>query len=146
MKITITRCAMRSTYTIGRMEIDGRYVCDTLEPPSRKLSARMPLALILRAKAEGAAAIPTGTYGVEMTYSPRFRRQLPLLTGVPGFDAIRIHPGNYPRDTCGCILPGWNRRRGMVCGSLSAMSLITGSITRALASHGPVTLTVKERR
>lgn len=39
----------------------------------------------------GKTAIPTGTYKVQLTYSPRFKRVLPLLIGVKGFEGIRIH-------------------------------------------------------
>ena len=50
--------------------------------------------------------IPTGVYEVRITPSPKFKRRLPLLIDVPGHDGIRIHPGNFPRDTEGCILLG----------------------------------------
>jgi hypothetical protein len=50
--------------------------------------------------------IPTGIYEVRITPSPKFKRRLPLLIDVPGHDGIRIHPGNFPRDTEGCILLG----------------------------------------
>ena len=48
----------------------------------------------------------SGNYEVAITYSNRFKRELPLIKDVPGFSGIRIHPGNTDEDTEGCILVG----------------------------------------
>lgn len=60
--------------------------------------------------------IPDGTYLLDFTYSPTFSKKypytvvlggkVPILTGVPGHSGVRIHVGNYPSDTKGCILLG----------------------------------------
>jgi hypothetical protein len=50
--------------------------------------------------------IPAGTYEVRLTYSPRFKKQLPLLMNVPGRTGIRIHTGSKPEHSQGCILVG----------------------------------------
>ena len=50
--------------------------------------------------------VPTGIYELKITPSPKFKRRLPLLIDVPGHDGIRIHPGNFPGNTKGCILLG----------------------------------------
>ena len=36
---------------------------------------------------------------VVISKSPRFKKWLPLVQGVPDFEGIRIHAGNYPDDT-----------------------------------------------
>ena len=48
--------------------------------------------------------IPAGTYPVSVTFSPRFKRMLPLIGNVPGRSGIRIHRGTKPEHSKGCIL------------------------------------------
>ena len=48
--------------------------------------------------------IPAGTYPVEMTWSPKFRKLLPLIEDVPDREGIRIHMGTKPEHSKGCIL------------------------------------------
>lgn len=48
--------------------------------------------------------IPVGTYEVRVTYSPRFKRMLPLVEQVPGRSGIRFHRGTKPEHSKGCIL------------------------------------------
>lgn len=52
------------------------------------------------------SCIPVGTYDVKLTYSLRFKRYLPEIMNVPGRTAIKIHAGNWVRETSGCILVG----------------------------------------
>ena len=109
MKLTIKRIAKKPTYTIGKLYIDGKSYCDTLEDPVRDLTKE--------AKIAGNTAIPAGTYRVSVTYSPKFGRDLPLIENVPHFTGIRIHRGNTPADTAGCILVGENKAVGKVLNS-----------------------------
>ena len=48
--------------------------------------------------------IPEGTYPVERTWSPRFKKLLPLIQNVPDREGIRIHRGSIPEHSHGCIL------------------------------------------
>ena len=48
--------------------------------------------------------IPAGTYPVSVTFSPRFKRMLPLIGNVPERSGIRIHRGTKPEHSKGCIL------------------------------------------
>ena len=117
MKLLLRRIAKRDTYTIGRLYIDGKYFCDTLEDTDRNLTSEMDEYYIKEQKVYGKTAIPSGVYQVEITYSPKFRRNMPLVKDVKGFSGIRIHSGNTDEDTEGCILVGKNTKVGMVTDS-----------------------------
>ena len=48
--------------------------------------------------------IPDGTYPVSVTYSPKFKKNLPLIDKVPKRSGIRIHTGTRPEHSQGCVL------------------------------------------
>lgn len=135
MEMTLTRIAKRKTYTIGRLEIDGTYVCDTLEPAWRDLKKKH--------KVKGRTAIPEGRYPVVITWSPKFGQWLPLLLHVPLFEGIRIHAGNTAADTSGCILVGENRKVGHVVNSTRNVNLLKRRIVEAKERGEGVWITVK---
>lgn len=116
MRLTLRRTALKPTYTIGRLEVDGAYFCDTLEPTVRDANRNGVFDGAER-KVCGNTAIPYGRYKVTLTLSPRFGRILPLLHDVPQFTGVRIHSGNTADDTEGCILVGYNRAVGKVLDS-----------------------------
>jgi hypothetical protein len=97
MEITLNRQPSFEETTLGTLFIDGAPYCATLEDVVRPDG---------EAKVDGRTAIPAGRYRVMVTFSNRFQRQMPLVCGVPGFEGIRIHPGNTAADTEGCILVG----------------------------------------
>jgi len=96
MKLLLQREPSTKNSTPGKLFIDGTFECYTLEDIVRARGV----------KVYGQTAIPAGTYQVFLTQSLRFKRVLPLLLNVPGFEGIRIHPGNKAEDTDGCILVG----------------------------------------
>lgn len=114
MNITLNRIAKKSKYTIGKLYIDGEYFCDTIEDTDRGLTQTMTDTQIKSKKVHGQTAIPTGTYRVIISYSNKFKRQMPLLLNVPGFLGIRIHSGNTEKDTEGCLIVGKNKVVGKV--------------------------------
>lgn len=109
MNITLNRIAKKPKYTIGKLYIDGEYFCDTIEDTDRGLIQTMTDAQVKSKKVYGQTAIPTGTYRVIISYSNKFKRQMPLLLNVPGFLGIRIHSGNTEKDTEGCLIVGKNK-------------------------------------
>ena len=114
MKIELVRIAFKDTYTIGKLYVDGKYECDVLEDVDRGLDSSMSESEILEKKVKGQTAIPTGHYVINITYSPKYKRMMPLLLDVKGFSGIRIHSGNTAKDTEGCLLVGKNKKVGMV--------------------------------
>lgn len=131
MEILIKRIAKKSTYTIGKLYIDGKYFCDTLEDKDRGLNDNMSADKILSIKVKHETAIPTGTYNIDITYSPKFKKQLPLILNVKGFEGIRVHSGNSDKDSSGCIILGQNKVIGKVINSRVTcekfISLLTGT-------------------
>ncbi len=104
MKLRVERLWKKDTYTIGRLYVDDKYFCNTLEDTVRDLSKEK--------KIPGKTAIPYGEYKVVFNWSPKFGRNLPRLLNVPAFEGILIHPGNTADDSAGCILVGRNTEVG----------------------------------
>ena len=105
MKLKLERLYKKDNYTIGKLYINDKYFCDTLEDTVRELNT-------INDKIKHKTAIPEGVYKVVVTMSPKFKRLLPLLLNVPFFTGIRIHRGNNKNDTSGCILVGENKVKG----------------------------------
>ena len=112
MKIKLIRDKFTKQSATGKLYVDGVFQCYTLEDVVRKDGV----------KVYGKTAIATGVYNVLITFSNKFGRLLPLLEDVPMFSGIRIHSGNAPRDTLGCILVGTARSTDFVGGSRIAFA------------------------
>lgn len=117
MRLTLKRIANRKDYCIGKLYINGVYFCDTLEDVDRGLDDSMTEEEIKEKKVYGKTAIPTGIYTVLLTYSPKYKKVMPLINNVKGYSGIRIHSGNTAKDTLGCLLVGKNTKVGMVTDS-----------------------------
>ena len=126
MKIQVQRLYKKDTYTIGKMFIDGKYFCDTLEDKDRGLNSSMLESQIKEIKVYGETAIPIGTYKIDMnTISPKFSKypfyqevckgKIPRLIGVKGFNGILIHVADGYKGASlvqGCIGIGKNKIKG----------------------------------
>ena len=104
LELRVKRTFFGDTYTISALqyrfagEDNFTYLCDCLEP--RAINWR------IQKKIKGITAIPEGKYKVVVRYSPRFKKCMPFLKGIPEFEGVMFHVGNTPRDTEGCILLG----------------------------------------
>lgn len=101
-------------YTIGRLILGEYYFCDTLEDVVRDFNKDGDLTDPGEVKIYGETAIPYGRYKIIVSYSPKFKRDLPLILDVKHFVGIRIHRGRYPSHTAGCVLVGENKIAGQV--------------------------------
>lgn len=131
MEILLQRVAKKDKYTIGKLYINDQYFCDTLEDTDRDLTQSMTEQQIKSKKVYGETAIPTGIYRVIISYSNRFKKQMPLLLNVPGFAGIRIHTGNTEKDSLGCILVGKNKAVGKVLESRDTYNKLFSILQKA---------------
>lgn len=129
----VTRNFLGPEYTIGRIALNGNVICDTLEDTVRDYNKDGDLLDAGETKIFGKTAIPYGRYPVIITYSPKFKRKLPLLTGVLHFEGIRIHAGNHAGHTQGCILVGENTAKGMLTNSRRWEEILRAMIERYIA-------------
>ena len=115
MKFQLKRVAFTLTYTIGKYFIDYedgkgfQYLNDTLEPQ------RLPDDSTVKPR-----AILPGDYIFTLEFSPKHGRIVPLLHNVKDFVGVEQHIGNFPKDTEGCQLFGYNREVGVVVNSTDA--------------------------
>ena len=84
MYICLQRNKPHGSAITGRLVIDGRWFCDTIERVGYQI---LPLC-----------------YPVKVTRSPKFKRLLPLVSNVPQRSGIRFHRGTRPEHSTGCIL------------------------------------------
>ena len=150
MYIRLIRNEAKGNAITGRLVIDGRWFCNTLE---RK-----------------GVEIPALCYHVCVTQSPKFKRLLPLVTGVPrtpqsgygtatpigrangamGYrQGIRIHRGSKPEHSSGCVLVvADNTLRGKGIGRSAAdvERELTSLILKAQKEHEETILKVTDFR
>lgn len=94
MKLRVERNRLIGDTTLGKLFVNNKFFCYTLEDKVRN------------EKIYGKTAIPYGSYKVDITWSNHFKRRMPLIEHVEGFQGIRIHTGVDVDDTAGCLLIG----------------------------------------
>lgn len=143
MELHLIRDTFTPDATTGMLRNENGIKMYVLEDTDRKLEqCNGDLDQIASEKVYGKTAIPRGRYEIVVTMSNRFKRLLPLLKDVPGFEGIRIHPGNAPKDTDGCLLPGVARNKDWVSGSVVAFTALFADINRAIEQDEKVFITI----
>jgi hypothetical protein len=142
MHILLVRDDFTAVRTLGTLTIDGKDFGHVCEDCDRGLDIHMGVEGVARRKIKGRTAIPTGVYAVRRTQSPKYKKLMPLLLGVPGYEGVRIHAGNDADDTEGCLLPGKTRTKDGVATSAKWAEWLDGAIAKAEADGEPVTIEI----
>lgn len=123
-EIVLNRQIYTDQSTIGQITYGDKKTLWTLEDRVRDKNFDGDLDDAGETKIKHETAIPAGRYKVIVTYSNRFKKPLPLLVNVKGFEGIRIHSGNTKADTSGCILVGLTKGDNAVYSSRDAFKLL----------------------
>ena len=131
-EVKIKRIAFKEKYTIGRITVNGLLISDSIEDKVRVLNS-------IEDKVYGETAIPTGTYNADIYFSKKFGYKVVRLFDVPYFSGIYIHKGNTAKDSLGCIIVGYNDKKGWVSRPTVAMN----KLIEALEGADKITVTIE---
>ncbi len=147
MKLIVERYEHNKNETIGKLYIDGKFECYTLEDEFRAT------------KVYEETRIPQGTYKIKLRTVgefnnrylkkyPKFHKGMLHVTNVPGFEYILIHIGNTEKDTAGCLLVGatvgFIGKKRAVLSSGKAYEQLYPKVLKALESGKEVTIEYKD--
>lgn len=128
-RMWIDRGPIKARYTIGRLSINGKYQCNTMELPVTDLES----GAIMTGKK--GYAIPYGEYIIKKRYSPKFKREVLWITSKDStfnFRYILVHAGNSVKDTDGCVLVGENTAVGWLGNSRRWESIIFDAVNSVI--------------
>lgn len=134
MNLKLSRTNYTNQSTIGDFYVDSEWYSFALEDVVRAPGV----------KVAGKTAIPAGTYEVIIDQSIRFKRAMPHILDVPMFTGVRIHQGNYPKDTEGCILLGFTKGVDFVGKSVAAFNAFFIVLQTGL-KQGKVFITIEDK-
>jgi hypothetical protein len=127
MILEVKRKTESSKSIVGELWIDGQLECFTLEP-SR-----------LNPYHQGHPCVDAGgPYEIQLTLSPKMHYVTPEVLNVPGRSEIRLHVGNFPKDTEGCTLVGETKGTDQIYRSQIAFDQL---MTLLKTSLDPITIT-----
>lgn len=141
MKLRLERLWPKKDYTVGRLYVDDRLFCNTLED---RIVDKNKNGVFDgdEKKVYSESAIPYGTYKIIYNWSSKFGRNLPRLLNVPHFEGILIHPGNTAADSAGCILVGKNTEVGRLTNSRYISDELNKLIDEAQQKGEPITIEI----
>ena len=143
MKLALQRLVLTPRSTCGTLYINDALDCWTLELP---FTDGLP-----------GSCIPSGTYPVILSHSPKFSPDpkfvalcaqlgaptlMPEVTNIPNRSEIRIHWGNFPDDTEGCILLGKSHQVDAIGQSRDAFAEFYTKVIEAVHIGEGLSLTV----
>ena len=145
MELRLDRVVNLPDSTIGVLKVDGVPFCFTLEDEKREVKVR------------GETRIPNGTYEIKFRkvisgLTEKYRSKYEWFTfhlelqGVPGFNYVYIHIGNYEHQSDGCILVGQGAMmegKGWIMNSTLVFKQLYLKISEALNQGEIVCLTIK---
>jgi hypothetical protein len=137
VKLRVIREPSQGRATLGSLYVDDVWFSWTLEDEIRE----QPGVPVEQWKVRGETAIPAGTYQVMLEWSPKFKRMLPELKGVPGYTETKFHAGNKHQDTDGCPLIGFARANATIQQSRAAEGELVRLVDEALRRGEQVTAT-----
>lgn len=120
MKLRVVRDTLTDNSTTGKLYVNDRFWCYTLEDKTRDQ------------KVYGETCIPCGVYRIDLYFWTKHGMWYPRLFGVPGFSEILIHKGNSKMDTKGCILVGMDRADDQISNCAQAYDPLRSNIVAAL--------------
>ena len=118
VNLLIIRNTFTEVSTIGKLYLNGEWLCDTLENPYLDYQRNI-------------SCIPAGEYPVRLRLARESATKdyLHLLVmDVPNRDLILFHIGNTAKDTRGCVLVGIGTEQDLVKNSTLAMELLMKEI------------------
>ena len=134
MKIEVVRTYFNQNYTKGIMLVDNEFFGYTLEPQKKGSNETSYLN----------RCIDAGKYVAVYEYSPKFKQNLIELKNVRNHTEIKIHAGNYRKDTRGCILVGKRSDVGCVLDSRIAVEMLNTMAKNAKNSKVKIVVEVKD--
>lgn len=108
--LVLIRDIRTETTVMGKLFLNGAFICYTLENSTK--------------------TIPEGVYSIQNSYSPKFKRELPLIfnaTTVKSSRGVRFHRGNSYKDSSACVLCGMGRNteKLTISDSANAETMVT---------------------
>ena len=134
MKIEVVRTYFSQNYTKGIMLVDNEFFGYTLEPQRKGSNETSYLN----------RCIDAGKYVAVYEYSPKFKHYLIELKDVRNHTEIKIHTGNFRKDTRGCILVGLRSVVGSILDSKIAVDMINTMAKNAKNSKVKIVVEVKD--
>ena len=152
MTLGLVRIYNCPTYCIGKMYVNGEWVCDTIEECDRGLEQTMSGEEIERVKYDHHTAVPTGTYKVGMDvksplahlkfYAKFCNGRLPVILNIPLFDDATIHCGASAANPTGSVIVGYNTIKGCVTDSRKAWERLMKPLLKARKEREKIEITI----